>query len=77
MVGLNSTVVDSSWGSACGFAVPIDTLRGLVEQIMQHGRVLRPSLGITLAPAQVCVCGGGRRERRGEGHVWGAEEWGR
>lgn len=36
-----------------GFAVPIDTVKGLVEQILAHGRVRRPSLGITVAPQQV------------------------
>ena len=33
-----------------GFAIPIDTVKGLVEQILQYGRVIRPVLGITMGP---------------------------
>ena len=39
--------------SGVGFAIPIDTVKGLVDQILVHGRVRRPSLGITIAPTQV------------------------
>lgn len=39
--------------SGVGFAIPIDTVKGIVEQIITHGRVRRPSLGITIAPTQV------------------------
>ncbi len=35
-----------------GFAIPIDTVKGLVDQILTYGRVMRPVLGITLAPPQ-------------------------
>lgn len=35
-----------------GFAIPIDTAKGLVEQILQYGRVMRPSLGVVIAPPQ-------------------------
>jgi len=34
-------------------AIPIDTVQGLVRQILRHGRVLRPGLGVTVAPAAV------------------------
>jgi S1-C subfamily serine protease len=36
-----------------GFAIPIDTVKGLVEQILQYGRVIRPVLGITMGPPQL------------------------
>ena len=36
-----------------GFAIPIDSVKGLVEQILKFGRVVRPTLGITIAPPQV------------------------
>lgn len=36
-----------------GFAIPIDTVKGLVNQILQYGRVIRPVLGIGIAPQQV------------------------
>ena len=35
---------------AAGFAIPIDTVKGLVEQILTYGRVIRPVLGITMGP---------------------------
>jgi S1-C subfamily serine protease len=38
--------------SGVGFAIPIDTARGLVEQILTYGKVVRPVLGITIAPPQ-------------------------
>jgi hypothetical protein len=41
-----------------GFAVPMDTLRGLVEQIMLYGRPMRPCMGITYAPPQVSQASG-------------------
>jgi S1-C subfamily serine protease len=33
-----------------GFAIPIDTVKGLVEQILTYGRVIRPGLGVVLGP---------------------------
>jgi S1-C subfamily serine protease len=38
--------------SGVGFAIPIDTVKGLVSQILQYGRVMRPSLGVVIAPPQ-------------------------
>jgi len=38
--------------SGVGFAIPIDTVKGLVSQILQYGRVMRPSLGVVFAPPQ-------------------------
>lgn len=38
--------------SGIGFAIPVDTVKGLVDQILQYGRVMRPSLGIVIAPPQ-------------------------
>lgn len=36
-----------------GFAIPIDSVKGLVEQILKYGKVVRPTIGITIAPPQV------------------------
>ena len=38
--------------SGVGFAIPVDSVKGLVEQILKFGRVIRPVLGITIAPPQ-------------------------
>jgi hypothetical protein len=40
-------------GYGLGYALPVDTVRGLVDQIVVAGRATRPALGITLAPPQV------------------------
>jgi S1-C subfamily serine protease len=56
VIGINLGILDPSGKgsfSGVGFAIPIDTVRGLVDQILAHGRVRRPSLGITIAPEQV------------------------
>ena len=59
MVGINVAIVDPSGKgvfSGVAFAIPIDTVKGLVQQILKHGRVMRPGIGITVAPAQVGGC---------------------
>lgn len=56
LVGINTAIADPSGkgsSSGVGFAIPVDTVRGLVEQIITYGRVIRPVLGITIAPPQV------------------------
>ncbi|WIA33796.1 hypothetical protein OEZ86_006909 [Tetradesmus obliquus] len=56
VIGVNLGILDPSGRgsfSGVGFAIPIDTVSSLVDQILAHGRVRRPSLGITIAPEQV------------------------
>jgi S1-C subfamily serine protease len=36
--------------AAAGFAIPIDMVKGLVDQILTFGRVVRPILGVTMGP---------------------------
>ena len=49
IIGLNTMIFSRSGGSAgVGFAVPIDTVKRIVPQIIQHGEVIRPGLGIVL-----------------------------
>lgn len=53
LIGINTAIYSPSGASAgVGFAVPIDVLRSSVEQIIKHGRVIRPILGIAFAPEQ-------------------------
>ena len=35
------------------FAIPIDMVRASVEQLIRHGHVQRPSLGLSIAPDNV------------------------
>ncbi|GAX78230.1 hypothetical protein CEUSTIGMA_g5672.t1 [Chlamydomonas eustigma] len=53
LVGINTAIADPTGQgvfSGVGFAIPIDSVKGLVEQILVHGRVIRPALGLTIAP---------------------------
>jgi len=50
VIGVNTAIFSPSGASAgIGFAIPIDTTRRIVTQIVAHGRTLRPTLGITVA----------------------------
>jgi S1-C subfamily serine protease len=56
VIGINTAIADPSGkgvSSGVGFAIPIDTARGLVDQILMYGKVTRPVLGITVAPPQI------------------------
>ncbi|WIA10403.1 hypothetical protein OEZ85_010595 [Tetradesmus obliquus] len=55
LIGINTAIADPTGkgsSSGVGFAIPIDTVKGLVGQILQYGRVMRPSLGVVIAPPQ-------------------------
>lgn len=48
LVGINTAVLAQDPGTeGIGFAIPIDLVRGVVEQIKEHGRVIRGWLGLT------------------------------
>lgn len=44
VIGINTAVIASAQGM--GFAIPSNTVKGVVEQILQNGRVIRPWLGL-------------------------------
>jgi S1-C subfamily serine protease len=47
LIGVNTQIASPSGASAgVGFAVPADTVNRVVPQVIQHGRVVRPQLGI-------------------------------
>jgi S1-C subfamily serine protease len=49
LIGVNTAIYSPSGASAgIGFAVPVDTVRRIVPQLIQHGRVYRPGLGISI-----------------------------
>mmetsp|Transcript_38885 Transcript_38885/g.98448 ORF Transcript_38885/g.98448 Transcript_38885/m.98448 type:complete len:554 (-) Transcript_38885:368-2029(-) len=54
LIGVNTMIYSTSGASAgIGFAVPSDTVRRVVNQLIRHGRVIRPSLGITILSEHV------------------------
>ncbi len=47
LIGMNTLIVSQSGSSAgLGFAVPVDTIKRIVPQLILHGKVIRPGLGI-------------------------------
>jgi len=49
VIGMNTMIYSASGSSAgVGFSVPIDTIKSIVPQIIKHGKVKRPGLGIGL-----------------------------
>ncbi|MAZ48325.1 MAG: 2-alkenal reductase [Halobacteriovoraceae bacterium] len=49
VIGMNTMIASRSGSSAgLGFAVPIDTISKAVPQLIEHGKIIRPGLGITV-----------------------------
>lgn len=48
LIGMNTAIMSSSGDSAgVGFAIPVSTLERIVPQLIEGGRVLRPTIGIS------------------------------
>lgn len=51
LIGMNTVIFSTSGSSAgLGFAVPADAIKVIVPQLIQHGKVIRPGLGIGIVP---------------------------
>ncbi|OOB78345.1 MAG: hypothetical protein BEN18_07680 [Epulopiscium sp. Nuni2H_MBin001] len=46
VIGINTIKLVDSDIEGMGFAIPINDVKEIVDELMEHGRVLRPSLGI-------------------------------
>lgn len=47
LIGVNSAIYSPSGASAgIGFAVPVDTVRRLIPQLIEHGRPMEPDIGV-------------------------------
>jgi S1-C subfamily serine protease len=54
LIGMNTAIVSPSGGSAgIGFAIPVDEINQVVPQLIRHGKVVRPQLGIQYAEDQL------------------------
>jgi serine protease Do len=47
VVGINTAIVPYAQG--VGFSIPINTVKMIIEQILEKGRVIRPMLGVLVA----------------------------
>jgi len=51
LIGMNTVIFSTSGSSAgLGFAVPVDTISSIVPQLIKHGKLTRPGLGIVIVP---------------------------
>jgi S1-C subfamily serine protease len=51
LIGMNTVIFSTSGSSAgLGFAVPVDTIKMIVPQLIKHGKLIRPGLGIGIVP---------------------------
>jgi S1-C subfamily serine protease len=50
LIGVNTAIYSPSGSNAgIGFAVPVDTVNRVVPQLIKHGRIIRPGMGIRIA----------------------------
>ena len=51
LIGMNTQIVSPSGAFAgIGFAVPADTVSRTVPELIKHGKLIRPGLGVSLVP---------------------------
>lgn len=51
LIGINSMIFNGAGAQSSaglGFAIPVDTVSAIVPQIIKHGKVIRPGLGIAI-----------------------------
>ena len=49
LIGMNTLLYSKSGSSSgVGFAVPVDTIKRIVPQLIEYGRVIRPVLGVVI-----------------------------
>src|SRR5262249_44850980 len=54
LIGVNTAILSPSGAWAgIGFAIPVDDVNRVVTQLIRHGKVARPGLGVVLAPDQL------------------------
>ncbi len=50
LIGVNTAIYSPSGASSgIGFAVPVDEVNRVVPELIRHGRVIRPGIGVTVA----------------------------
>lgn len=51
LIGVNTAIFSSTGHSAgISFAIPVDEVNRVVPELIRHGKVTKPALGVTLAP---------------------------
>jgi serine protease Do len=51
LIGINTAILSGGGGNqGIGFAIPINMARNVMEQILEHGKVIRGQLGVAVQP---------------------------
>ena len=50
LVGVNTIIIGPAGSVGVGFAIPINTVNTIIPQLIEHGRVMRPIIGIHTMP---------------------------
>jgi len=54
VIGVNTMIVSRSGSSAgLGFAVPVDTVKKIVPQLIKHGKIIRPALWVGILSEEI------------------------
>ena len=54
LIGVNTAIYSPSGAYAgIGFAIPVDTVQWVVPDLISHGKVIRPTLGVQVASNQI------------------------
>jgi S1-C subfamily serine protease len=48
LIGINTAIYGAGTYTGVGFAVPVDTVNRVVPQLIAHGKIVRPGLGVGL-----------------------------
>ncbi len=52
LIGINSAVINPAGSEGIGFAIPVNLVRGVTNQLLENGRVIRGWLGLAAEPVQ-------------------------
>jgi serine protease Do len=56
LIGINTAIISGSGGNqGVGFAVPVDLANQVMQQILQHGKVVRGWLGVVVQPVNPSI----------------------
>jgi hypothetical protein len=81
LIGVNTQIVSPSGAYAgIGFAVPVDMVNRIIPELIKHGKLIRPGLGVSLVPDALAARWGikgliiGKVSRGGASRCGGAEK---
>lgn len=55
VVGINSAKISKEGIEGMGFAIPINQVKGIVQQLIEHGKVIRAYLGVYVADKDIAM----------------------